>query len=88
MEFTEYDLGQQPEGATVVVSLAGTEANVLLLDRNNLQRYKGGGQFEYFGGLAQRSPYRLAVPRAGHWFVVIDLGGAVGEVGSSVEVFE
>jgi hypothetical protein len=58
----------------------------MLVDPVNLGRYERDQGFEYFGGHFTRSPARIAVPRAGHWHVVIDLGGADGWVGASVNV--
>ncbi len=39
--------------------------------------------YRYFGGYATKSPVRFAVPRAGHWHVVVDLGGGAGQVRAS-----
>ena len=86
MNYTHYDLGQQPAGAVARVTLDGTEANVMLLDSHNLGQYRRGGRFRYFGGHVRRSPVVLEVPNAGHWHVVVDLGGFGGSVRSSVEV--
>lgn len=58
----------------------------MLVDPVNLGRYKSGRRFEYFGGHFTRSPARITVPRAGHWHVVVDLGGAAGRVEASVNV--
>lgn len=83
--FVVHDLGHQDAGAVAVVTL-GSRANVMLMDSVNLQRYKSGGRFDYYGGQAVQSPVRLGVPNAGHWDVVLDLGGAVGVIRSSVQV--
>lgn len=87
MNFTRYDLGQQSRGATVAVTLDGTEANVFLVDSVNLARYQRGDTYNYYGGHATHSPVRLTVPQDGHWHVVVDLGGFVGAVETAVEVF-
>lgn len=86
MNFLQSDLGYLDAGAQVDVALRGTEANVMLVDPVNLDRYKSGVRFEYFGGHFTRSPARIAVPRAGHWHVVVDLGGSAGRVEASVNV--
>lgn len=86
MNYLKSDLGHLEAGAVVDVALRGTEANVMLVDQVNLGLYERGGRFEYFGGHFTRSPARVAVPRAGHWYVVVDLGGAAGRVEASVNV--
>jgi hypothetical protein len=86
MNFTEYDLGQLSGGEIVEVSLSGTEANVQLVDDTDLSNYRSGSSYHYFGGHYTRSPARIPVPRAGHWHVVVDLGGRVGTVRTSVRV--
>ena len=72
-------------GDVVVVTL-DSQANVRLLDDVNFSRYQRGEQHSYFGGLAQVSPVRIPVPHAGHWHVVIDLGGYAGKIRASVIV--
>jgi Domain of unknown function (DUF1883) len=87
MNHLQSDLGHLDAGAQVDVTLRGTEANVMLVDPVNLGHYESGRRFEYFGGHFTRSPARVTVPRAGHWHVVVDLGGAAGRVEASVGVF-
>jgi Domain of unknown function (DUF1883)/TIR domain len=86
--FTQYDLGQQKRGSSVVVTLQGHAANVRLLDSSNLSAYKNGRQHKFYGGLVQRSPFRVVVPRDGHWYVTIDLTGmqAGARVKSSIRI--
>jgi hypothetical protein len=86
MNFTHYDLGPMNGGETVEVTLAGNSANVRLLDRTNFQRYRSGQQHHYFGGHARQSPYLVQVPSAGHWHIVIDLGGYRGRVKTGIRV--
>jgi hypothetical protein len=86
MQFQKYDLGYQHGGEIVEVTLHGNAANVLLLDSSNFQSYKSGRRYTYYGGHVTRSPYRIKVPQAGTWYVVIDLGGYSGRVSSSVRV--
>lgn len=78
----EFDLSEQ---SAVEVSL-DKQANVLLLDSMNYQHYHRGDRYTYYGGLMKRSPVHLRPPHAGHWYVVIDLGGYAGTVGASVRV--
>jgi hypothetical protein len=86
LRYAFYDLGEQPEGSTVVVRLSGSRANVLLLDESNFFRYRVGQQFSYVGGHYSRSPVRLRVPQGGHWYAVLDLGGFAGRVRGAVSV--
>ena len=86
MKFTQYDLGSRQGGEVVEVTLSGSAANVRLLDSSNFQSYKSGRQHRYFGGHAKRSPVRLQIPHAGHWYVVLDLGGYSGSIRSSIRV--
>jgi hypothetical protein len=84
-DFVEYDLGQLPAGSMVTVTLAH-RANVHLVDSSNLDCYRRGEDFRGIGGEAVRSPVHLQTPSAGHWYVVLDLGGATGTIESSVSV--
>ncbi len=71
----------------VQVTLDG-RANVMLLDPTNYDRYRRGESFRYHGGLAERSPASLTVPRDGRWHVVVDLGGYTGHVRASIRVLQ
>lgn len=86
MRFLHHDLGHQERGRVVEVTLRGNAANVLLLDTTNFSRYRRGGRYSYHGGHVTRSPYRVAIPRSGHWHLVLDLGGYPGRVNASVQV--
>ena len=86
MKFTHYDLNHRNGGKTVVVTLKGNAANVLLMDSDNFRRYQSGQDYRYHGGHYTRSPARISIPHAGNWHVVIDLGGHVGQVKTSVQV--
>ncbi|GAB2590568.1 DUF1883 domain-containing protein [Spirosoma areae] len=86
MKFTHHDLGNVSQGQTVVVTLSGNAANVQLLDDLNFRHYRAGQRYSYRGGHVTRSPFRLSIPSTGHWYVVVDLGGRAGSVGSSVRV--
>lgn len=72
--FTKYDLGTLQRGSTVVVTLS-TGANVRLMDSTNLHAYKNRRAHRYVGGLVTGSPYRIPVPRTGHWYLTVDLAG-------------
>ncbi len=57
-----------------------------LVDSSNLSAFKSGRAHRYYGGLVTRSPFRVAIPSSGHWYVVIHLGGLAGSVRSAVRV--
>jgi hypothetical protein len=82
------DLGHQPRGATVIFNLSGSEANVFLVDSTNYSNYKHGRQYRYFGGHTKKSPVRIAVPNASHWFAVVDTGGFGGRVSANIDVLK
>ncbi len=86
MNFLHYDM-QLASGDVVVVTM-DKQANVRLLDDTNFARYQRGEQHTYYGGLAQVSPVHLRPPHAGHWHVVIDLGGYAGTVRASASVMK
>ena len=86
MQFTKYDLGHLDKGRIVEITLSGNAANVQLLDSINLSNYTNGRNYRYIGGLATKSPVRLATTHSAHWYVAIDLRGLRGSVRSSVRV--
>lgn len=85
MQFIHNDLGQQPSGAIVEVTLTNG-ANVRLMEGSNFSNYKNGRNHRYIGGLAKQSPLRLQVPNSGHWHVAIDMQGLQGSTRASVRV--
>lgn len=85
MKFLHYEVSTTGPAA-VEISLRGNEANVTLMDDQNFQNYRSGRQFRYVGGHYKQSPVILRAPSAGHWNVVVDLGGAGGHVEASVRV--
>lgn len=86
MNFNYYQLGRLDSGSVVEVTLQGSAANVRLMDLSNFNKYKAGREHRYFGGLAQRSPFRIPVPSTGTWYLTIDMQGLVGTVRSGVRV--
>lgn len=86
MQFIKHDLGHRSGGEIVEVILKGNAANVRLMDNSNFQSYRSGRRHRYIGGLAKRSPVRLQIPRSGHWYVAVDMGGYKGKVRSSVRM--
>ena len=86
MKFQHYDLGHKKGGEVIEVRLSGNAANVRLMDGSNFSSYTGGRQHRYYGGLAQKSPIRLQIPRADHWHVTVDLAGLRGSVRTGIRV--
>ena len=85
MQFIKHDLGHLPRGEIAEVTITNA-ANVRLLDSDNFLMYRSGQRHNYIGGHYKHSPVQFEIPRAGHWYVVVDLGGYPGEVGSSIQV--
>lgn len=86
MQFTKYDFGQLDKGRIIEVTLKGNAANVQLMDSSNFNNYKNGRKYRYIGGLATKSPVRLATTHSGHWYLAIDMRGLKGRVQSSARV--
>jgi hypothetical protein len=83
--FTKYELGHLSRGSTVVVTLT-SGANVRLMDSSNLNAYRAGRQHRFWGGLVDRSPFRIVVPSDGTWYVTVDVVGLKNGTRSSVAV--
>ncbi|MDP9349919.1 MAG: DUF1883 domain-containing protein [Chloroflexota bacterium] len=86
MQFIHHDLGQRSAGEIVEITLSGNAANVRLMDSINFSSYRNGRKHRYQGGLAQRSPVRLPIPRSGHRHVAVDMQGLRGNVRSSARM--
>ena len=84
MIYSDFDLKQRRKGEIIQVTLTGG-ANVLLMDETNLSLYKSGKKHRYYGGLATRSPYNLAIPEAGNWHVIINLKGLGNNTAATVK---
>ena len=85
MNFSYYDFGHLDRGKIIEVQLSAA-ANVRLMDSTNYNNYKNGRKHRYYGGYVKRSPYKIMVPSAGHWYLTIDLGGYSGTVKHSARV--
>lgn len=85
MNFLHNDLGHLAGDEVVEVTL-DKAANVKLMDSGNFSAYRNGRGHEYLGGHVTRSPYRVAVPRSGHWHLAVDLGGYAGSVRAGIRV--
>jgi hypothetical protein len=86
MNFLHYEFNLS-SGDFVEVTL-DKQANVRLLDPANYSKYRNGEQHRYYGGLAKESPVRIPAPHAGHWHLIIDLGGYAGTVRASARVLQ
>jgi hypothetical protein len=84
MNYLHYECDVGPNH-TIEVTL-DKQANVRILDFANYQNYQSGRPYRYTGGLATVSPTYLKAPHAGHWHLVIDLGGYPGTVRASVRI--
>ena len=84
MNFLHYEVDTH-DGDVIEVML-DRRANVRVLDGSNFSSFRSGRRHSYVGGLAKRSPIRLAAPHAGRWHVVVDLGGYAGSVRAGVRV--
>ena len=85
MKFIKHELGEMSGGEVAEVELTAA-ANVRLLDSSNFRKYRYGQWHRYYGGHYKISPVRLQIPKPGHWYVVVDLGGYGGRVGASIRV--
>ncbi|MDD1499084.1 DUF1883 domain-containing protein [Agrobacterium tumefaciens] len=83
--YTHYDLKEIRTGTIIEVSLNAV-ANVRLMTAGNFQRFTELLDFKYVGGVARKSPLRLAIPETGHWHVIIDGEGHNGLAESSVKM--
>ena len=86
MRFNHWNIGHREGGDVVVVNLSGNAANVRLLDSSNFQSYKAGRRHSYYGGLINRSPAEIPIPRSGTWHVVADMQGLRGQPRIGVQV--
>jgi hypothetical protein len=84
MEHVHYEF-DAPAGAIIEVTV-DRQANVLLLDPINYQRYRHLDRYDYRGGLALRSPVPLRVPSTGRWHIAIDLSGRAGHVSTAARL--
>ncbi|MDE1158890.1 MAG: DUF1883 domain-containing protein [Neorhizobium sp.] len=83
--YTHYDLTMQRAGSTIEITLNAV-ANVRLMTSANFQRFTELLDFQYVGGVARKSPVKLAIPETGHWHLIVDEEGHHGLAGSSVKM--
>ena len=70
-EYLWQDLGLCTAGTRVEVELRGAAAFVRLLDADHYQAYPGG-EYTYYGGVWEVSPFVLDVPYDDHGYLVVD----------------
>lgn len=83
MKFLKYEFDAEAGDILEVSIIADPRgANVVLLDAENLTKYMNNSpSFEYAGGYFDtKDSVRLTVPRTGHWYLAVDLGGRSGRV--------
>ncbi|MFW5648431.1 MAG: DUF1883 domain-containing protein [Candidatus Alkaliphilus sp. MAG34] len=85
MDYIYYDLGFLNTNNSIKIVL-DKQANVILLDDLNYQHYKNGRSCNCYGVLVKQSPFIMAIPNYAHWNLVINLGGASGQLKHSVEI--
>jgi hypothetical protein len=74
-------------GQVVHVTLRGHAANVMLLDDAGFTAYQAGSAYRHqAGGHFQHSPVVLRPPHVGRWHLVVDLGGAQGQVNACITI--
>ena len=83
--YTHYDLKELRAGTIIEVSLSAIN-NVRLMTGANFQRFTELLDFKYLGGVAKKSPIRIAIPETMHWHLVIDADGHNGRAESSVKM--
>ncbi|NTJ42619.1 DUF1883 domain-containing protein [Agrobacterium larrymoorei] len=83
--FTHYDLKQLRSGTVIEVSLNAVN-NVRLMTAGNFQRFTEMLDFKYLGGVAKKSPIRLAIPETGLWHLIVDEEGHNGLAESAVKM--
>ena len=86
MSYYKHHLGQCSKGLIIEVMLSGP-AYVRLVDTKNFHRYRLGRSFDYWGGIARKSPLRFRIPENGRYFVIVDTNGIGGKVTASVQIF-
>ncbi len=84
--YLHYELDLTPQD-TVEVTL-DAPANVRLLDDANFLLYSQRKKHRYFGGYAPKRVIEIPTPEAGHWHLVVDLGGFAGTVRAWARVLQ
>lgn len=77
-KYLQYDLHQCNKGEGIKIYISGSSVNLRLMDSSNLQNYKNGRRYHFYGGRATKSPVTLWIPHSGHWYLVADFQGLSG----------
>lgn len=72
-------------GKTVTIEV-NIQANVLLMEDDDFNRFRTNRRHNHYGGLTRLTPYRINVPHSGYWNIVIDLDGFDGPVSHSINI--
>lgn len=72
----------------VIQATLQQQSYLRIMDDENYANYRHGDQYRYHGGMATGSPAVIKPPVAGDWHLVIDLGGADGEVKAAVHIIQ
>jgi hypothetical protein len=71
MNFLDFEITGTQSGAVAHVTLDGVESDVLLMTASNVNAYKQGRRFEYWGGHFNASPAVIPIPQSGNWHVLV-----------------
>ena len=85
MNFLDFEIKGARTGSVARVTLDGVESDVMLMTESNVNAYKQGRRFEYFGGHYTASPAVIPIPHSGNWHVVV-VPGAGGRVRATLQV--
>jgi hypothetical protein len=86
MNYLSYEFDAGPND--IIEVTLDKQANVILLDHANFQKFRAGSRYKYQGGLATHSPVRLKPRHQDHWYVVVHLGGYAGKVRTSARLIK
>jgi hypothetical protein len=85
MDFLDFEITAARLDAVAQITLEGVESDVLLMTASNVNAYKQGRQFEYWGGHYDTSLAVIPIPHPGTWHVLV-VPGFGGRVHASLEV--
>jgi len=87
MSYYKHHLGECAKGLIIEVIISGP-ASIRLVDTKNFHRYRLGRSFNYWRGIARKSPLRFRIPENDRYFVIVDTNGIGGKVKASVQIFQ
>ena len=50
------------------------QSNVMLTNDANFNKFSNGSKYTYYGGFYTHFPAQITPPKAGYWYITIDLG--------------